>query len=141
MVYMGPPTMAPVLPRVRYFTASRASPYLVAMPNTPVSQHQSTAPGPPRAMAVDTPMMLPVPMVAASAVASAPNWLISPWLPSSGERLSRMALGMWRCTSRSRAVKNRWAPNSMTSIGTPQIKLLHALTSAVRLCMGVSPLN
>ena len=44
---------------------------MVAMPNTPVSQHQSTAPGPPRAMAVPTPMMLPVPMVEARAVVRA----------------------------------------------------------------------
>ena len=47
------------------------SAYLVAMPNTPVSQHHSTAPGPPMNTAVPTPMMLPVPMVDASAVVSA----------------------------------------------------------------------
>ena len=48
------------------------------MPNTPVSHIQSTAPGPPAATAVATPTMLPVPIVAASAVVSAPNWLTSP---------------------------------------------------------------
>ena len=63
---------------IRYFTASRASAYLVAIPNTPVSHIQSTAPGPPAATAVATPTMLPVPMVAASAVVSAPKWLTSP---------------------------------------------------------------
>ena len=63
---------------MRYFTASTASAYLVAMPKTPVSHIQSTAPGPPAATAVATPTMLPVPIVAASAVVSAPNWLMSP---------------------------------------------------------------
>ena len=129
MVYMGPPTTAPCLLRVRYFTASRASPYLVAMPNTPVSQHQSTAPGPPRAMAVDTPMMLPVPMVAARAVASAPNWLISPWAPSSGRRLMRMALPVYRWINRSRTVSSRWVPSSITRMGPFQIKSAHTLIS------------
>ena len=37
-----------------------------------------TAPGPPMNTAVPTPTMLPVPMVAASAVVSAPNWVMSP---------------------------------------------------------------
>ena len=39
---------------------------------------QSTAPGPPSDTAVATPMMLPVPMVAANEVARAANWLTSP---------------------------------------------------------------
>ena len=71
--YMAPPCMRPSLVLTRYLTAIRASAYLVAMPNTPVSQHQNTAPGPPRAIAVPTPMMFPVPMVDASAVVRAPN--------------------------------------------------------------------
>lgn len=41
------------------------------MPRIPVIQHQKIAPGPPSATAVETPMMLPVPSVAASVVASA----------------------------------------------------------------------
>ena len=45
----------------------------VAIPKMPVIQHQNTAPGPPRAIAVPTPMIFPVPIVEASAVASAPN--------------------------------------------------------------------
>ncbi len=76
--YMGPPAMVPCGVRMRYFTASTASPYLVAMPKTPVNHIQSTAPGPPAATAVATPTMLPVPMVAASAVVSAPNCETSP---------------------------------------------------------------
>ena len=42
-------------------------------PKTPVIQHQKTAPGPPRATAVPTPIIFPVPMVDASAVVRAPN--------------------------------------------------------------------
>ena len=76
--YMAPPSMVPSFVRTLYLTAIRDSPYLVAMPNTPVSQHHRTAPGPPRAMAVPTPIIFPVPMVEARAVVSAANWLISP---------------------------------------------------------------
>ena len=76
--YIGPPAMVPSGMTTRYFTARRASPYFVAIPKTPVSHIQSTAPGPPAATAVATPTMLPVPIVAASAVVSAPNWLTSP---------------------------------------------------------------
>src|SRR5574344_822220 len=71
--YIGPPTMCPLSDTRRYFTASKPSPYFVAIPNMPAIQHQNTAPGPPRAMAVPTPIILPVPIVAARAVARAPN--------------------------------------------------------------------
>jgi hypothetical protein len=81
--YIGPPSMVPSSVLTRYFTASSASLYFVAMPRTPVSHIQSTAPGPPRLTAVATPTMLPVPMVAASAVVSAANGLTSPAAPGS----------------------------------------------------------
>ena len=68
---MAPPCILPSGVRTRYLTAMRDSPYLVAIPNTPVIQHQNTAPGPPMKMAVPTPTMLPVPMVEARAVVSA----------------------------------------------------------------------
>ena len=45
------------------------------MPKNPVIQHQKTAPGPPKAIAVETPTILPVPRVAAKVVASAPKLL------------------------------------------------------------------
>ena len=41
------------------------------MPRMPVIQHQNNAPGPPEAMAVDTPTIFPVPRVAAREVARA----------------------------------------------------------------------
>src|SRR6187401_1633299 len=51
--YIGPPSIVPSAVLTRYFTASSASLYLVAMPSTPVSHIQRTAPGPPRLTAVD----------------------------------------------------------------------------------------
>ena len=91
----------------RYFTATSASEYLVAIPNTPVSHIHSTAPGPPKATAVATPTMLPVPMVAARAVESAPNWLTSPSPFRSFTKDSRTPFHIYRCGKRSRKVKNK----------------------------------
>ena len=83
ITYMGPPAIVPSGIFTRYFTESSASVYFVAMPNTPDSHIHSTAPGPPATTAVATPTMFPVPMVAASAVISAANGLISPFAPLS----------------------------------------------------------
>jgi len=58
----------------------------------PVSHTQRTAPGPPAATAVATPTMLPVPMVAASAVVSAPKWLTSPSPSAVRSNESRIAV-------------------------------------------------
>ena len=71
--YIGPPATVPSGLTTLYFTASTASEYFVAIPKTPVSHIQKTAPGPPAATAVLTPTMLPVPIVAASAVTRAPK--------------------------------------------------------------------
>src|SRR5574344_185809 len=71
--YIGPPSILPLGVVTLYFTDSNASEYFVDIPNTPVSQHQSTAPGPPIETAVATPIILPVPIVAAKAVAKAEN--------------------------------------------------------------------
>ena len=48
------------------------------MPKKAATSIQKSAPGPPVPTAVATPTMLPVPMVAESAVQSAPNELTSP---------------------------------------------------------------
>ena len=122
--YIGPPSIVPSGCRTRYLMASRPSEYLVAMPNTPVSQHHSTAPGPPSATAVATPMMLPVPMVAASAVASAPNCDTSPREPLSAVTDNLMALNRCHCGKRSTTVRYTWVPMSRITIGQPQRKLL-----------------
>ncbi len=88
--YIGPPAIVPSAVVMRYFTESSASAYLVAIPKTPVSHIQRTAPGPPDATAVATPTMLPVPIVAASAVVSAPNCETSP--SPSDSRCSEMRI-------------------------------------------------
>ena len=94
MAYMGPPSIVPSFVVMRYLIESRPSAYLVAMPNTPVTQHQKTAPGPPIVTAVATPMMLPVPMVAARPVARAANCETSPFEFASRWNDSLMALPM-----------------------------------------------
>ena len=119
-VYIGPPSMRPPSDFTLYFMASNASEYLVEMPNTPVSQHQNTAPGPPKATAVATPMMLPVPMVAAREVASAPNCDTSPFCDLSRWTERRMAVNSLRCGKRRRMVRKTWVPSSNTIIGQPQ---------------------
>ena len=97
---MAPPSMLPLWSFTRYFTAAKVSEYFVAMPNTPVIHIQNTAPGPPARMAVPTPTMLPVPMVADSAVHSAPNWLMSPGASGSFVTDSLMAVGSLRWMKR-----------------------------------------
>ena len=125
--YIGPPNIVPRLVFTRYFTASNPSAYLVEIPKTPVNQHQSTAPGPPRAIAVATPMMLPVPIVAASAVASAPNCETSPVAFLSFFTDSLIALKILRCGKRKRMVRKMWVPNSRIIIGHPQRNELNAV--------------
>ena len=59
------------------------------MPKTPVTHIQKSAPGPPVAIAVATPAMLPVPTVAARAVIRAWKWEMSPaWCPGSRRTIS-----------------------------------------------------
>ena len=59
---------------------------------TPVSYTHLRAPGPPAAMAEATPTILPVPMVAESAVHRAPKEVTSPWPSSSFLTMKRRAL-------------------------------------------------
>ena len=124
--YIGPPSILPLFVFSRYLMASSPSAYFVEMPNTPVSQHHSTAPGPPKAMAVATPMMLPVPMVAARAVASEANCDTSPSALRSRFNESFTALKMCRCGNRRRMVRNTCVPNSRMIIGHPHRKSLTA---------------
>ena len=126
--YMAPPCIRPSFVCTRYLTAIRLSAYLVAMPNTPVSQHHSTAPGPPRNTAVPTPTILPVPMVEASAVVSAWNWLTSPGESGSFVSDRRMPVNVLRWIKPVRTVMNRCVPSSRTIMGSPQIQLSTADT-------------
>ena len=118
--YIGPPSIVPSAVLTRYFTASSASLYFVAMPSTPVSHIQSTAPGPPRLTAVATPTMLPVPIVAASAVVSAPNGLTSPAAPFSGVTDNLIAVNRYRCMNAVRMVRKMCVPKSAMRSGGPQ---------------------
>ena len=120
--YIAPPSMLPLWSFTRYFTAANVSEYFVAMPNTPVSHIHSTAPGPPARMAVPTPTMLPVPMVADSAVVSAPNWLMSPGASGSFVTDSLIAVGSLRWMNPVRNVRNRCDPSKSTIIGGPHTK-------------------
>ena len=129
--YIGPPSILPRRVLTRYFTASKPSAYLVEIPNTPVSQHQSTAPGPPKAIAVATPMMLPVPMVAARAVARAPNWDTSPVASLSFFTDNLIALNILRCGKRRRMVRKMWVPNRRIIIGHPQRNELNAVKKSL----------
>ena len=95
--YIGPPIIVPSWLFTLYLIARSPSLYLVAIPKKPANQHHSTAPGPPRVMAVATPMMFPVPIVAANEVASAPNWLTSPDDPSSLVNESLIPLKIFLC--------------------------------------------
>ena len=121
--YIAPPCIRPSLVLTRYFTAMRDSLYLVAIPKTPVSQHQRTAPGPPRAMAVPTPMIFPVPIVEARAVVRAPNWLTSPSALVSLVTDRRMAVPILRWITPVRMVMKIWVPRSKMIIHQPHTRL------------------
>ena len=120
--YIGPPYVWPSSDFTRYFTASKPSAYFVAIPKIPVNQHHSTAPGPPKATAVATPTMFPVPMVAAKAVAKAPNWLTSPSAPGSFFTDRRMPVNNFLWGMRRRNVRNTCVPNNSTIMGQPHRK-------------------
>ncbi len=69
--YIGPPRTWPSGSIRRYITARVHEVYLTAMPKTAVTHIQKSAPGPPMAIAVATPVIFPVPMVADKAADSA----------------------------------------------------------------------
>ena len=117
--YIGPPSISPLEVFTLYLIAKSPSPYFVAMPNTPVIQHQNTAPGPPKETAVATPIMFPVPIVAASDVANAPNWLTSPFDPLSGVTDNFIAVKIFRWGNFKRIVRNKCVPNNIIIIGQP----------------------
>ena len=75
---MGPPTKRPSFVFSLNLTASTTSANLVVIPNIAAIHIQKIAPGPPRAIAVATPAILPVPTVAARAVATAWKAVTSP---------------------------------------------------------------
>lgn len=76
------------------------------MPKIPVIQHQKMAPGPPRATAVETPIILPVPRVAARVVANvAKTERLFPFFFFDGVTERRIAFKIFFCGTRSFMVK------------------------------------
>ena len=81
--YIAPPIIVPSLLFTRYFKAIKVSAYFVAIPKMPVIHIQKTAPGPPKAIAVPTPTIFPVPIVEDNAAVKAANCDMSPESSSS----------------------------------------------------------
>ena len=108
----------------RYFTASRHSEYFVAVPTSAAIHIQNKAPGPPATIAVATPTILPVPMVADNAVHSAAKLDTSPSSPDFS--LAIKCLIAWGsfviCKKRSLAVRKRPVARMRTIRGMPQTK-------------------
>ena len=72
---------------------------MVAIPKNAASHIQKMAPGPPAAMAVATPTMLPVPTVAERAVQRALKESISPLPAFCALKISFSAFGNWNTCS------------------------------------------
>ncbi len=79
IVYIGPPDISPFSLTSLYLIASIHSLNLEVSPKQALIHIQTSAPGPPDTIAVATPTILPVPIVAASAVVNAENGEISPF--------------------------------------------------------------
>ena len=143
MTYIGPPTCSRLSSTSRYFTASTISEYLVAMPTSAVIHIQNSAPGPPTAIAVATPAMLPVPTVAESSVISAANGEMSPCALLPGVRLPhsmRKPCGILRIGMKPRrSCRYRPVPRIRTIIGIPQTMSFKAVKKSCRNCIGASP--
>ena len=77
-MYIGPPDISPLAFTSLYLIASIHSLNFDVIPNAADNHIHTNAPGPPDTMAVATPTMFPVPIVAASAVVRAENGEISP---------------------------------------------------------------
>ncbi len=80
MVTIGPPIISPLAFTVRYFIASIHSANLEVRPKAADTHIHTKAPGPPATMAVATPIIFPVPIVAANAVINAEKGDTSPSL-------------------------------------------------------------
>ena len=78
IIYIGPPCTSPVSSLPLYITERVPSKNLVAIPRIELTHIQKIAPGPPIDNAIATPAMLPIPTVAAMALASASKELIWP---------------------------------------------------------------
>ena len=85
IVYIGPPDISPFSLTSLYLIASIHSLNLEVSPKQALIHIQTSAPGPPDTIAVATPTMLPVPIVADNAVQSAAKLDTSPSRSSDSE--------------------------------------------------------
>ncbi len=112
------------------------------MPTSAVIHIQNTAPGPPSAMAVATPAMLPTPMVAARQVISAENGLTSPGRLGSTSRprqTMRSPLPMRRIgMPNSLTCRYSPVPRISTSMAGPHTKPFSVFIQSWKLCMAAS---
>ena len=113
------------------------------MPINAVTHIQNTAPSPPSAMAVATPLILPTPTRLASPVAKAWNGVKE--LPSAARpnHISRILVGKRRnCTSPVVMVKNRPTPNKITMVifhnGSSKCSITHVNPCSIQFPNSVS---
>ena len=96
----------------------------MAIPKNAATSIQKSAPGPPVVIAVATPTMFPVPIVAESAVHSAPNADTSPLCPCPLWNMYRNALTMFRtCRNLSITDNNMPVARIAAMRGTPHTRL------------------
>ena len=127
IVYIGPPLISPLAFISRYLIASMHSLNLEVRPNAAEIHIHTRAPGPPDTIAVATPTILPVPIVAASAVVSAENGETSPsprlFVRASLLRVLFSAYPRFlHVRNLVRNVRNIPVPTNRTSITGPQTK-------------------
>ena len=127
IVYIGPPLISPFSFTSRYLIASIHSLNLEVSPNAAEIHIHTSAPGPPETIAVATPTIFPVPIVAASAVVSAENGETSP-SPRLFVRASLLRVlfnaypKFLHVKNRVRKVRKIPVPTRRTSITGPQTK-------------------
>ena len=116
--------MCPSFFSSRKWTASIDSAYFVAIPNKAASHIQKSAPGPPSAIAVATPTIFPVPIVADNAVHSALKLESSPPSPCSDFRKIDLSANSSceNCTPRKTTVRKIPVARIKTMSGTPHTK-------------------
>ncbi len=90
ITYMGPPCTLPSESSPRYKMARVQVKNLVAIPTKALTHIQKRAPGPPIKIATATPLILPIPTVAARALDSASKCVISPGSSGSSYRPRRI---------------------------------------------------
>ena len=127
IVYIGPPDISPFSFTTRYLIASIHSANFEVSPKQAEIHIHTNAPGPPNTIAVATPTIFPVPIVAANAVINAENGDISPLplfcvLASLLKTLFKAYPRFLHVKNFKRIVRNIPVPTNKTSITGPHTK-------------------